>query len=196
MNTEVLDTLKIGYKQQCDLLSKLVNIRLNTNASEILEHYLTHNKDFVEDYCSKYQIDSWVVMQNKQAKVDLGLALITADIKLKTLAKGVVDKFLVEYNIPTINITNSIESESKWLLAFGSPFKNKGLTQRSNKILSGSNIPLEIAEEITKAIEYIKPLYESVLPNILRPDLDTYWNIVEYPMSSECAEYLTKLPGK
>jgi hypothetical protein len=196
ISKETKEALELGYKTQCDILKELVTRRLNKPGNEILLQYIKDNKTFVDDYCAKHRIDHWVVMQDKQAMFDLGEALITKDIQLKTLNKQIIDKDLESLEIKTISLENDINTKSVWLSKFGAARNNKELSHRSNKILRSPNIPTEIAEEITKAVEFIKDKYTKDLePNTLRPDSSLYWDIVEYPMSAECEQYISKFSG-
>jgi hypothetical protein len=134
-----------------------------------------------------------LVMSDKKEMMKLGIDLITSDIKQRTLRKAAVDKELVQEGITPIRITNGIEVNSKWLRLLGSPLSPQWVSKRAKKITNSKDIAPLVAEEIEKAVEFLNKNF--VDPNILRPDVNAYWNIVEYPMSKECEGYLAKPSG-
>ena len=197
MVTETLNRLiEIGYQNDCKELEALVSRRLTVNADDILKGYLKTERSYVDDYCSANGIDQWVVMDNKQAMIDLGTALITSDIKHRTFRKAEQDKEFaaLKLGITPISLTNGIETKSKWMRFLDGPKHLRWVNRKLNDFLAIKGADPSVVEELEAAKVFIGENYIS--PDTLRPDINKYWDAIEYPMSDECEAFLLKYSGK
>ena len=186
--------IEIGNKEDAARLEALVTKRLNTNADEILADYIRTERSYVDKYCLDKGIDQMLVMSNKGAMIELGMALITKDIKDRTLLKAQQDIELKKLGIETISITNEIETKSKWMRFLDGPKTAKGLNRKLNKFINSEGVDPSIVEELKEAQTFLNDNFIDM--DKLRPDINKYWDVVEYTMSEECEGYLLKYSGK
>ena len=53
ISNNILELIKVGYKQHCDGISKLVYERLNVPAVDIFSRLFKEHRDVVNAYCDK-----------------------------------------------------------------------------------------------------------------------------------------------
>lgn len=193
MNKILIPLIEKGYKVECEELTKLVKKRLNTDGDLIFDYYAETNRQYLDKHCNDFNIDQLTLGADKASKVKIGTQLITEDIKDRQHIKGEWDKELKKLDIPTISITNGIESECKWYIMLGNPGDKQWVTKRTKRLIDSGKLSNVVIKELKEASEFISENY--IPDNILRPDIDAYWNLGEYPISEKALKELAKLSG-
>ena len=193
LSSKIGRLINLGYKQECNLWQELVNRRINTDASVILDDYIQNERAYVENYCQENSIDLVSELSSKDSKRRLGLQLIENQIAKTRDAKTEVDAELknIDFNIKQ-SLTNGIEN-CPWLALFNSPKTLLSFKRRSSKVLANLNPNHKYYGWLVETINNIKEGW--IDPQDLVPDLDDYYQLADLELPEEIKELVVKQSG-
>ena len=194
LSNNIKNLISLGYEQECNLLQELVNRRINTDASTILDDYIQNERSYVDNYCQENDLDLVSELNSINSKRSLGLKLIENQIFTILDVKSKVDAELsnIDFNSETICLTNGIE-DCPWLALFNSP-KNRGwFNRRTSQVLDNIDPNHKYYGWLVETINNIKQGW--IDPQDLVPDLDDYYQLAELKLPEEIKELVVKQSG-
>lgn len=186
--------ISLGYEQECNLLQELVNRRINTDASVILNDYIQSERKYVDDYCQENFIDLVEQLGSIDSKRSLGLKLIENKILNTFKVKSKVDAELknLEFDFKLDCLTNGIE-KCPWLALFNSPKDLRWFNRRTRQVLDNIDPNHKYYDWIATTINKIKQGW--INPQDLVPDLDDYYQLADLDLPEEIKKLIVKHSG-
>jgi hypothetical protein len=193
MNIEILKpVIERGYSEICADIKELVIRRIEIKGAVILTNYVSEDRNYVEGYCTKHNIDLINVLTgNEEYKEEVGLKLIENEIMTLLASKSKYDDEIKQLKISPIRITNGIEN-APWLALFDSPNNLQWFVKRSNQVIE--SLPNnKWYEYICKTIETIKANW--VDPQSVIPNLGDYQQLMDLKVPDEVKDLVVKPSG-
>lgn len=186
-----------GYTSECDYISELIDKRIFTRGDHILSEYINEERDFVNLYCDKKDIDLALILNSSvELKADLGIKLIDADIKERLTIKQATETEIKELGIKTIKFaefTNGIEL-CPWLTLMGSPTDLKWWTRRTNSLIDKLDPNNKYYDWTITTINNIRDNW--VAPELTRPDIEDFHLLYNLELPDEVRDYIVFHSGK
>lgn len=195
LSNNIIKLIEIGYEAHCSCIQTLVNERLNSPAEEIFSRYFKEQRDSVNDYCKKTNIDLLAVLEanNIEVKRQVGLALIEDELRFSLGTKSKYDSEFQELGITKkVQITNGIEN-APWLALFNSPVSLQWWSKNTSKVMDKLSCTDKQFNYISTVVERIKANW--IDPQQTRPDREAYWQLMELKVTDEIKQLILKQPG-
>lgn len=194
INLEVIKPLlEDGYNKYCDRIEELIQERINFDGEAILDSYVVEQRVYVDSYCEKHKIDLVSVLTNgKVPKQQLGLSLIENEIMTMIEAKSRYDDEVKKVNISTRSFTNGVEN-APWLALFGSPNNLQWFNRRTKEVISKLDPSNKWHDYIVGTIEDIRN--DWVDPQSVKPNLSSYWKLMNIQVPDEAKDLVVKASG-
>ena len=191
MNIEILKpVIKRGYKEICADIQLLVMRRIEVEGVDILANYISENRKYVENYCSRHNIDLVEVLTgDEECKGKIGLRLIENEIMSLLGDKSRYDTEIKSLGISPVRITNGIEN-APWLALFNSPNNLAWFVKRTDKFIESLDTNNEWYDYIVETINNIKNNW--IDPQSVKPDIEMYHALMALKVDEPVKDLLVK----